>query len=35
MGSRIMHLAIANELLTEYPGLDRNRFLLWRQHADL
>lgn len=27
MGSRIMHLAIANELLTEYPDLDRNRFL--------
>ena len=26
MGSRIMHLAIANELLKELPGLDRNRF---------
>lgn len=27
MGSRIMHLAIANELLKEFPDLDRNRFL--------
>ncbi len=27
MGSRIMHLAIANELCRELPDLDRNRFL--------
>ena len=27
MGSRIMHLAIANELRKELPDLDRNRFL--------
>ena len=26
MGSRIMHLAIAAELLDELTGLDRNRF---------